>query len=183
MKKTNSKKLDLYIYIIVLICVFIMFVGMFLTYYVKTNKNNDKVVKHNSVLMSLTYDGKDQININNIKPGWEDKLNFSISNYSNDSISKYKIVLEIITPLSNMIDEDFLYTIEGVSDSKDNTNMTINNSNTPIPVITKELNGGVITPNSTHNYTISFKLNKKASEKKYKDNSLFSAKIKVMDDN
>ena len=183
MAKNYSKKLNVYVYLIVLICVFIMFVGMFLTYYVKSSKNDKKNVIRNDILMSLTYDGKDQININNIKPGWEDKLVFSLSNYSKDSISKYKMVLEIITPLSNMVDEDFIYDIEGVSDSKDNNNNLINISNTPVPVITKELNGGVITPGTTHNYTISFKLNKSANKNKYTNNSLFSCKIKILNDN
>ena len=138
MKKNNSRKLDLYVYLVVLICVFIMFMGTFLSYYVKTNKEKNKNIIHNSVLMALTFNGKEQVNINNIKPGWNDKLEFSVTNYSSDTIGKYKIVLEIITPLSNMVDEFFVYSVESTCDNKDTTNTLINSSDTVIPVVSKE---------------------------------------------
>ena len=86
------------------------------------------------------------------------------------------------TGIVKACDENFVYTIEGTSESKDTTNKTINLEDTPIPVVTKDLNSAVITPKNIHSYKITFKLKDKADAKKYA-NSLFAAKIKIANDN
>ena len=88
----------------------------------------------------------------------------------------------MITPLSNISDENFVYTVEGESESKDTSNKLINITETPVPVVTKDLSNAYITPNNTHSYKITFKLKSDADAKKY-TNNLFSVKVKIANDN
>ncbi len=182
MTKKKTKKTNIIIYLIVLVCVFGMFMATSYAYFKKTSKEEDKKIIYNDLLMSLNFDGKDQISIVNIKPGFEDEINFSINNFSEDTIGKYKIIFEIITPLSNMIEEKFTYTLEGISNSKDNLNKVINDSGI-VPCVSKELDGGIITPKNIHSYKIKLNLDKSLDVKKYPKGSMFSAKIKLITDN
>ena len=181
MEETKNKKIGTTLYVIVLIAVFVMFATTAYAYYSKVlkNKDNDVVVKNFNML--LLFDKGNQINATNLKNGWQESREFTIENYSKDTIGKYKIVLEIITPLSNMIDEKFIYTLEGVSESKDTSNKVINVSETPVPVVTKELTTGMITPENTHKYKITFKLNN--SNINYSKDSIFAVRIKIANDN
>ena len=115
----NKSKFNTILYIIVLVVVFIMFVATSYLYYNKVIKSKEKentnvIVKY--LNMMVTFDNNSQINGYNIKPGWEESLDFSITNYSKDTIGKYKIIIEVITPFSNMIDENFIYSVEGESE-------------------------------------------------------------------
>ena len=77
-----------------------------------------------------------------------------------------------------MIDESFVYTLEGESQSTDTSNRVISVSETPIPVVTKDLGTAVITPKNIETYKIKFSL-KKGSRKYPKDN-IFAIRIKVV---
>lgn len=183
MEEKKPKKLNMTLYLVVFLAVIAMLIGTYYAYHVKTIKEKDKTnVTVKSLDMLLMFNNGNQVNGKNIKPGWEESIEFSVENFSDDTIGKYKIVIEIITPLSNISDENFVYTIEGTSESKDTTNKTINLEDTPIPVVTKDLNSAVITPKNIHSYKITFKLKDKADAKKYA-NSLFAAKIKIANDN
>lgn len=178
-KKLN--KINLIIYIVVLFFVFVMLIVMAHAFFTRSSKstNDNKVI--NSVNMLTSFDENNQINIHGINNGYIETREFSIDNYSSDTIGNYKIILEVITPLSNMVDENFVYSIEGETDSKDKSNSLINVNNVPVPVVTKELTGGSITPNTTHKYKVTLKMNN--SNIKYPGDSLFSLKIKVKSDN
>ena len=183
MKDSKKKKTGTLLYLIVLLSVFAMFIGTSYAYHIKKLKEKDNTnVTVKNLDMLLMFNKGNQVNGKNIKPGWEESLEFSLENFSEDTIGKYKIVLEIITPLSNISDENFVYTLEGVSESKDTSNKVINVNETPIPVATKDLTNAVITPQNTHSYKITFKLKKDADAKKYV-NSLFSVMIKIANDN
>lgn len=175
----KSKKFSIILYIVVLLSIFAMFAGMFYMYYKNVIKKDDTNVIVKNLNMLVSFDNNSQINIHGIKPGHEESLSFSIENYSEDTIGNYKIIAEIITPLSNMSDENFVYYIEGETDNKDTSNRVVNVSNTPVPVITKELGSGTITPNNKHNYKLTIKLNNNADAKKYSKDSLFSLRIKI----
>lgn len=180
MSKKSSKKFNIILYLLVLIFVFVMFMATSYAYYTKTSKEKDKNIVYNELLMSINYEGKDQLNVVNIRPGWEDSLTFTINNFSEDTIGKYKLVFEIITPLSNMMEEYFTYDLEGISESKDKTNSTINNTNVVVPVASKELEGGIITPKNVHTYKLNIRLDKKVNAKKYPKGSIFSARVKLV---
>ena len=183
MSKAKTKKFNIFLYLIVLICVFVMFIICAYAYYKKSSQIEDRKIIHNNLLMSLNFNGKDQFNVVNIKPGYQETIEFSITNFTEDTIGNYKLVFEIITPLSNMSDEKFTYTLEGTSESKDNTNNVINNDNIVVPVVSKELEGGCITPKNTHNYKMTVKLDKQVNANKYPKGSMFSARIKMVSEN
>ena len=177
------KKSYLIMYIVVLVSVIIMFIATSCSYYAKIKETKTDVnvnVKNFDLL--LMFENGNQINGYNLKPGWSNSIEFSIQNFSTETIGKYKIVLESITPLSNMVDEDFVYEVVGESDSKDTINKLLSRSSTPVPVVTKDIGSGVITPNTTHKYKISFKIKNNAESKKYSDKNVFSTKIKIVND-
>ena len=176
MDKNREKKLKNYLSIIVLICVFIMFLGTYCVYYVKNNKNEH--IKENKVLMTLNFDGKNEINVKNINPGWSDKIIFSVVNHTKDTIGRYKLVLEIVTPFSNMIEENLVYTINGESLNKDKANIVAHEDESILPVFNKTFSDCVITPNNTHNYVFNIDFKKDKTNKKYTDNMLV-LKIKL----
>lgn len=175
-------KFNLILYIVVLVVIFIMVIIMARAYFFKIDMKNKEVeVKENVINLMTSFETNNQINIHNIKNNYKEEREFTITNYSEDTIGKYKIVLEIITPLSNIVDENFVYSIEGETENKDKSNKLINVEKIPVPVVTKELSGGIITPNATHKYKIS--LNMANSKIKYPKDNLFALKIKVLNEN
>lgn len=180
MEKAKHKKFNTILYIGVLVAILLMFSSSIYLYYVKVMKPKETNIVIKNYEMLLMFNGEAEINAHNIKPGWTETKEFSIENFSEDTIGRYKIVLEVITPLSNMIDDSFVYTLEGETTSKDTTNKVVNVSETPVPVITKELGTAVITPKSTQNYKLTFNI--KNNNKKY-GNNIFAVKVKVVSDN
>jgi hypothetical protein len=178
MENKKSKKFNIILYIIVLLAMAIMFASFYFLYQKKVVEPSTKETVVNKFQMLLMFNKDDQINGHNIKPGWEDSREFSIENFSSDTIGKYNIILEIITPLSNMIDENFVYTLVGESESSDTSNKVINVSETPVPVVTRDLGTAVITPKNKENYKITFSLKK--GTKKYPSENIFSVKIKIV---
>lgn len=175
----SNVKLNKILYIIVFIFIFIMFLLTMFAYYKRVIKKDNIKREVNNINMMITFDTSNIINANNLKKNFEVEKYFTIENYSKDSLGKYNIEIEVVTPLSNMVDEDFVYTLEGVSDSKDTSNKVVNISSTPVPVLTKTIGTATITPKNTHNYVLKIKLN----NNKYVKNSLFNSKIKITIDN
>lgn len=180
MREQKQKKISTILYVIVLIAVFVMFLGTSYLYYVKVIKGDEKNVSVKNFDMLLMFDNGNQINGHNIKAGYEETKEFTIENYSSDTIGKYKIVLEVITPLSNISNDNFVYVLEGVSDSKDNTNKVVNITETPVPILTKDLGSAVITPKTKHSYKLTVRLNKGNN---IVNDNMFSLKIKIANDN
>ncbi len=182
-KNTKVSKFNIVLYLIVLVCVFSMFLATSYAYYKKVIDNKDnKDVNVKYVNIFTTFLNGDQINGYNIKPGWEESKEFIVENFSDDAIGKYKIYFEIITPLSNMSDEDFVYNIEGISESKDTSNEVINKNETPIPVLSKDIGSATITPNNSHSYKVTMKIKDTADATKYTSGNLFAVKIKIVND-
>ena len=178
MENRKGKKLGIVLYIFVLFAILGMFASFYYLYQKKIVEPSKKEVIVNKFEMLLMFNQDSQVNAHNIKAGWEESREFSIENFSDDTIGKYRIILEIITPLSNMVDENFVYTLEATSKSNDTSNKVINISETPIPVVSKDLGVAYITPKNIENYKMTFKL--KNGSKKYPQGSIFAAKIKVV---
>lgn len=171
----NNKKLNTILYIVVFVFVFIMFLATSYAYYNKVIKKDDTKKEVNNFSMLVMFDSSNVIDLKNLRKGFLVSKEFTIENFSDDTIGKYGIDFEIVTPLSNMVDEDFIYALIGTSDSKDNTNKVVNIPVTPVPVLSKNIGVGVITPKNIHTY----KLNVALKNNKYVKNSLFNAVIKV----
>lgn len=180
MENKKHKNFNLILYILTLLSVIIMLIAFYFLFRIKVVEPTKENVIVNKFEMLIMFNGNNQINAHNIKEGFEESREFTIENVSEDSVGKYKIILEVITPLSNMIDEKFVYTLESSSISKDTTNDLISVSETPIPVLTKDLGRATITPKNTHTYKINFKLKKGA--RKYPKENMFSIKVKVVND-
>lgn len=177
----KSNKFSTILYLVVLIFVFIMSSGAFYAYYKKANKN----IEDNKIIMKklnllLKYENGNKITADSIRPGWEKSFTFSVENFSADTIGNYKIIFEIITPLTNIIENNFIYTLNGESNSNDVTNKVITKNETPIPIVTKEIDSGVITPGNIQTYTLNMKLKDNHQNQNYLKGKVFVAQIKVI---
>ena len=173
----KGRRVSTILYIVVFAFVFIMFALTTYSYYLRTHKENTEV-NTKTFNMMVEFDNNNQITQRNLKNGLEIVKEFSVKNYSKDTIGKYSINFEIITPLSLMVDEDFTYTLESTSESKDTSNKTLVIDTTPVPVMSRSLGTASITPNNTHTYKLTIKLN----NNKYQNDSLFAAKINIAND-
>ena len=171
----KNKKINTIIYIVAFVFVFIMFIATSYAYYNKVIKKDGETKETNSFNMLVMFNTSNIIDVKNPKKGYNTIKEFTVENFSKDTIGKYSIDFEVVTPLSNMVDENFIYTLEGASDSKDNTNKVINIPSTPVPVLSKTIGSGVITPKNIHSY----KLNVSLNSNNYIKNSMFNALIKI----
>ena len=179
MGSKRINKFTIILYIFVLIFIVLMLVGLAYSYNKKLHKNDKKNVTENKVTYLVEFEKGSQINLNNLYVGYEDSYEFSISNDSKDTIGNYKLTFEVITPISNNVDENIVYTLEGLSESKDSTDKVIDKSETPIPVSNKELGQGVIVPGGTHKYKLTIKVKDSGQDRNYLNGKVLSAKIKV----
>lgn len=176
-KENNSKKFNIVIYLLTLVALFTMLIGTSYAYYVKKIKNGDEtrvIIKSSNMLLRF-YDGN-QINAVGVMPGWQSSYNFSVENYSPDTVGKYKIKLEIINPLTNKIENNFVYELKGTS-TKNNSDKVISKSETAIPVTTTDLGEGTISIGSLHEYVLTLKLKENNQDQNYLTGKTFVAKI------
>lgn len=153
----KKSKLTVILYIVIMLFVLIMSVLLTKSYYDKTNKKDEIILKYINLL--TTYENGNKINLTSINKGLEQQYKFSVSNSSIDSIGNYKVTLKVITPLSNTIDNNFVYTLESNTTSDDKANVLITKEETPVPISTKDIGSATITPDATHNYTLTIKYN------------------------
>ncbi len=179
-KKDN--KFNLLFSLIVLLGVFIMLVACTYSYYMKEIKKDNKDVTINTITMSMQYFNQENIELSNLKPGFTYKYNFSVNNYSEDIIGKYKLIFDIETPLNNNIDEDFTYSLEATSDSNDKTNSLIYKTNMSVPTQSLVIGSGTITPNNKQYYTLTLNIKNNSDIQKY-IGKVFVAKIYLKIDN
>lgn len=174
MKKT---KIFIILYSLIYVFILTMAIGLGISYYNNNIKDHSTVIKENKVNLLINYDKTDNISLTNLKYNYDDTYTFKVENFSNDTIGKYKVIFEVITPASNMIDENFVYTLSSKSNSNDKTNVIVNKNETPIPIVTKELGSAIITPGNSHEYTLNIKL--KNIKTNYLIGKVFVAGIKI----
>lgn len=154
----KKNKMTIVLYLIIMLIVLIMSVGLTILYFNKVNKNNNNVlVKYINLL--TTYENGNKINLNSINKGLEKKYAFSVSNSSKDSVGNYKVTLKVITPLSNTIDNNFVYVLESSTQSEDKNNILVEKEETPVPMSTKDIGSATITPDTTHDYVLTIRYN------------------------
>ena len=182
MKEKKISKFNLILYILIFIFLVLMFSGTFYLYYIKEIKSNDEPkIIYNNVNLLVNYSYKDTIDLKTLNPGFTESYDFSIENSSSDITANYKIMFEVITPLSNMIDENFVYTLESTSDKVDNTNKLVSKNETPVPISNKELGTAVITPQNKHSYKLTLQVKSNGQAYNYLNGKIFVARIKIMD--
>jgi hypothetical protein len=174
-EKTN--KFNLIIYLLVFITLFTMLIGSSYLYFTNKIKNEAKTkvtIKNADILVK--YKDGDKINATGIKPGWSSSFSFSLENYSSDITGKYKIIIDIISPLTNEIEDNFVYTLSGASTS---TDTPVNVSETVMPIETTTVGECSISPSTLHTYTFTLKLKNNNQNTNYFKGKIFVAKITV----
>lgn len=183
MDKEYTSKCNTIVYILVLIVMFAMLIGTSYAYYVKKIKNGDEtrvVIKTANMLMR--YKETSEINVADAMPGFEKSLDFSIENYSTDTMGKYKIKLDIISPLIDKTDDSFVYELTGTADKNSSNNTLVNVKETPVPVKTTTLGSGIITPETLHQYKLTIRLKENGKDQNHLSGHTFIAKIVVEKD-
>ncbi len=178
-EKVKSRKFNIIIYLLVLVALFTMLIGTSYAYYIKKIKNGDQtkvIIKSTNMLLRF-YDGN-QINAVEIMPGWEDTYRFSVENYSPDTIGKYKIKFEIINPLIDKMENNFVYELNGTSTKNSNDRVVIKKE-TIIPYTTTDIGVGTIDVGSLHEYELKLKLKENNQNQTYLAGRTFIAKIVV----
>lgn len=172
----NNKLILLGVFI--LIALITMVAGTSYAYYLKKIKGGDNTrVIMKSANMLLRYEESNEVIGRDITPGWEETLNFSIENYSSDTDGKYKISLVIESPLTDEIENDFVYSLVGESSNKNEKLFSKNE--TPVPVETTDLGVNEIMVGSLHSYKLNIKLKDNNENQNYLMGKKFVAKIKV----
>ena len=158
MEKKYASKCNTIVYLLVLIVMFAMLIGTSYAYYVKKIKNGDEtrvVIKTANMLMR--YKESSEINVADVEPGFEKSMDFSIENYSTDTVGKYKIKLEVISPLIDTTDENFVYELSGTANKNSSNNTLVKLNETPVPVTTTTIGTGIITTETVHDYKFQWK--------------------------
>jgi hypothetical protein len=174
-KKANIINIILSLIVFIAVCAMVALTTY--SYYKKVDDSQNQI-KYNSYNMLVKYDKGNQINAYNLIPGWEGNYSFQIQNFSKDTIAKYKVSLEVLTPLSKEINDLFTFKLESISDNDDNTNKLINIEKQNMPISNKELGVSVITPNTTHTYNLNIKIDS-LMEKEFLLDKMFVAKINI----
>lgn len=183
MENDNTSKSNTIIYILVLIVMLAMLIGTSYAYYVKKIKNGDEtrvVIKTANMLMRYKETG--EINVADIEPGFEKSMSFSIENYSTDTLGKYKIKLEVVTPLIDKEDENFVYELTGTANNNPSNNTLVKVSEKSVPVTTTVLGHAIITPETLHDYKLTIRLKENGKDQNYLSGKIFIAKIIVEKD-
>ena len=178
-----KKKFTVILYIFILIAVIAMFCGTAYAYYKKVIVKDEANVTIKTISLLVEYDKGSKISLENLKYDQEYTHSFSIRNDSADEIGKYKLGLEIITPLTKAVDENFIYNLECLTEASDTTNKLVNITDGVVPVANKEIGQGVITPNTNHLCKLTFKIKNNNQEKDYLKDKIFIAKVKILSSN
>ena len=178
-----KKKVTIFLYIFILLAVIAMFCGTAYAYYKKVIVKDEANVTVKTINLLVEYDNGSKINLEDLKYDQEYTHSFIIRNDSDDEIGKYKIQLEIITPFTKAVDENFIYNLECDTPSSDNVNKLVSITDGVVPVSNKEIGEGTITPNNSHACKIVFKIKSDNQDKEYLKNKIFVAKVKILSSN
>lgn len=184
MKSNNVKS---YIYSIIVVLAFILVaVGASLAALIYAdvvgNKKNGSVEIRTAYVTAVFHNLR-EINDKDVKPGYENYMEFEIINTSNteNAIGRYKLMWEI--EKNEISDENFVYSLEsistknGVEINSSNYNRSINVSETPIPDTTFSLGSGVINTGITHRYKLTIKFKDNNKNQDYLSGKTFIGKI------
>lgn len=167
--------------IMILIVMIVMVAGLSYAYVIKKIEGGDNtrvIIKTANIL--LKYDEGDALNAYNISPGWSGSLDFSIENYSTDVNAKYKIILDVMSPLIDEEDDSFVYTLVSKSNKENNSvNFPVSISESSVPVSTSELGIASISAETLHEYTLNVKLKENNQNQNHLMGKTFIAKIVV----
>lgn len=170
----NSKKYFYAFYIAIFVSTIVMTFSITYAYVRRTN-NTKHEVSYRYVNLLTTYENGSKISLKNMNKGMEKRYSFSIDNSNIDSVIDYKLSLRVITPFSNVVDNNFVYKVESSTENPDKNNILVSKEEGFVPISNTDIGNGTITPNTTHNYVLTIKYNNTL------DNVNFNNKVFVSD--
>jgi len=185
----NEKKIKLkyYVYAIVPVLSFIA-VAILTSYsfYLATvigNEDNGEVVLKSADVTAM-FNANQNLNVQDIMPGYTGEVEFSIYNSSTEDnlFGNYTLMWDIITNEVNS--EDFVYTLEGTSEKDGNsvpesdTNKVVNiSSPRRIPTVSANIGTGVINTGVTHKYVLKVTFKETGTSQNDLQGKKFQAKV------
>lgn len=184
----KEKNIKTYIYSIIVVLSFVLVAvgtSLAIVYYkVNGNDNNGNIDVKTSYVNAMFENGND-INDENILPGWSNRLEFSITNISEElnAVGRYTLIMNI--EKNELDSNNFVYNIVGTStldgvelEEVQYTNIVVNRpSFEPVPTISTTLGNGVINTGVKHNYVLTFKFNENGENQDEFQGKTFKANV------
>lgn len=184
----KEKNIKTYIYSIIVVLSFVLVAvgtSLAIVYYkVNGNDNNGNIDVKTSYVNAMFENGND-INDENILPGWSNRLEFSITNISEElnAVGRYTLIMNI--EKNELDSNNFVYNIVGTStldgvelEEAQYTNIVVNRlSFEPVPTISTTLGNGVINTGVKHNYVLTFKFNENGENQDEFQGKTFKANV------
>lgn len=165
------------LYILIFITLIVMFIGVSYSYYTKKILGGDNtrvIIKTADIL--IKYYETNIIESYDISPGWSDDFEFVLENFSPNVDAEYKISLEIISPLTEEPDENFVFSLTGKTESKDEI---IKFDESKVPIKTKVIGSTKISAGAIHSYKLNFQLIDNNLNQNYLQGKKFIGRISV----
>lgn len=121
--------------------------------------------------LTVSYKTSNEINVNNVGPGWSKTLNFTVSN-SSSGYAGYNI--NWIVGTNTFSGSDLVYTLSSSSDG------AVNKTQTVIPKTTGNIGHGVVAMKSTQNYTLTVKFLNRNANQDEDINKSFAGRLEVV---
>lgn len=190
MENKKKRKFKIYIYAIIPVLSF-MSVAFLTSYsfYLATIVGNEEYgdVALKSADVIALFEASNNIEVENMMPGFTDELHFSITNVSKDDdlYGNYTLYWEIINnEINNEDSKNFVYTLQGTSEKDGMTvatsekNKVVNvSSNRRIPSINESIGTGMINKGVTHKYVLTIKFLETGSNQNDAQGKQFEGKI------
>ena len=184
----KEKNIKTYIYSIIVVLSFVLVAvgtSLAIVYYkVNGNDNNGNIDVKTSYVNAMFENGND-INDENILPGWSNRLEFSITNISEElnAVGRYTLIMNV--EKNELDSNNFVYNIVGTStldgvelEEAQYTNIVVNRpSFEPVPTISTTLGNGVINTGVKHNYVLTFKFNENGENQDEFQGKTFKANV------
>lgn len=184
MKEKNVKS---YIYSIIVVVSFILvaFGATFAALIfadVVGNKNNGKVDIKTAYVTAAFY-GTQNIDDDNVTPGWSNEMKFEIINTSTEegAVGRYKLMWEI--EKNEIDDPSFVYSLSAVSTlngkeiNSSNTNRTAKVEETVVPNVTSSMGAGIINTGVKHSYVLKMTFKETGENQDYLQGKTFKGKV------
>lgn len=187
MENKKKSKLKYYIYAIIPILSF-MSVAFLTSYsfYLATivgNEDNGDVILKSAQVFAM-FESKDNLDVDDMLPGYTGEIKFSITNTSSeeDLYGNYSLFWDVVK--NEIDDSNFVYTLKG-SSMKDGVTVPLDDknklvemsSNTRIPSASQRIGTGMINTGVVHSYVLTVKFLESGDNQNALQGKKFEAKI------
>lgn len=185
----NKKKIKLKYYVYAIIPVLSFISVAFLTSYsfylatVVGNEDNGDVILKSAQVFAM-FEAKDNLDVEDMLPGYTGEIKFSITNTSpeDDLYGNYSLFWDVVKNEIN--DPNFVYTLKGTSEKdgnivpiSDSNKLVDISSNTRIPSASQRIGTGMINTGVVHNYVLTVKFLESGDNQNVLQGKKFEAKI------